>query len=1312
MRITNLAVSYRTSVVVMTIILAVIGLASYISIPKESTPSIEIPVIVVTTIYPGASPDDVESLITQEVESEIQDVNGIKEIRSTSTEGVSTIIVEFNTDVSIDDAYQKIRDKVSVAKPDLPQDIEEPIISEIDTQEFPIVTINLAAGYSLARLKDVAEDLVDEIETIPSILEVDLIGGLEREVQVNVDRSKLQGYNLAFFDIINAIQQENVTLPGGSINVDRFDYLVRVSGEFESPEEIKDLVVKVPDRAPGMGKASPIYIRDVADVRFGFKERSSYSRLEVLQYEDENDNLYQVAEDEVETLQVISLNVKKRAGENIIEAVEAVNEKLEAFPLPNGTEVVITGDMSEMVRALVEDLENNIISGLIFVVSVLFFFLGIRNSFLVGIAIPLSMGISFAVFSALGYALNFIMLFSLIIALGMLVDNAIVIVENIYRYREEGHGRFEAAKLATSEVGGAVVASTATTVAVFVPMLFWPGVIGKFMGYLPITLIVTLVSSLFVAIVINPVISGIFVRLEEEEKKKLGRATKIAGVAVLVLVGVIIGLVNLTTLFVILGGAAVIYPVHRYVLNPIALRFARSTLPRIYNKYRNFLDWMLERDYTYKRALLRNTLVLSSFTIGIVLAVAGQLLGQVGTEVSGQIPFSAAGLLLLVPGVILLVFGVLGILFHTAETVFAGGRASAKAGFVLGGVMAVFAGLISWSTGELNPQLLVTLFFLPAVLIIVGLLGMLRKSGRPIVLTDNRAKLLNASLGVLFIIFGLYAVAPTGVEFFPETDPTQVRVIVEGVQGTTVETSNRNAAEAERRLNNLMDTWPNARRNVKNMLVNVGIGGDVLFGGGASGPERSSVTLNLVDYADRSEPSRATLARIRDEMQGIPGTEIEVEQDENGPPTGAPVNIEVSGEDFDEIVRITSEIKARLLEGAETGDIPGLVDIRDNLNTGRPEMAVHIDPERAARFGLDVFSIASTIRTAVNGTEAGTFRDGEDEYDITVRLEEVDRNNLESLKNLTILTEGNQVPLAAVADFRLESGLGSITRLDLSRVATIEGGTAPGYSGPEVLATVQGRLSDYVESLPTGYAVAYTGENEEQNEAFGFLGTALVIGLALIFFIMVAQFNSVAAPFIIMIAVGLSFIGVLLGLILTRSPFGLMTFIGTISLAGIVVNNNIVLIDYVMQLRDRGYSKHDAIVEAGATRFRPVILTALTTVLGLIPLTFGINIDFVGLLTSFDPAFSIGSDNTQFWGPMGTTIIAGLLFATFLTLVIIPVIYSIFDSLSDRLSVVFASKSPIVDEPAGAEPESVDGSEPFDVGGNGAPKPADKPIER
>lgn len=1284
MKITELAIKLRTSVLVLTGMITLGGLVAYVSLPKESNPSIEVPNIVVTSIYPGATPNDIESLVTQPIEDEIKGLSGIEKITSTSVEGVSTIVVAFSPGVSMGDANSKVREKVDLAKKDLPAEVEEPIVSEIDLSEFPILTINLAANYPLSQLKRVAEDVEDAVEAIPSVLQVDLIGGREREVQVLVDLARLKAYNIAFEDLTKTLTGENQNVPGGSIDVGHMNYLVRVDGQFKSPAEIEDLVVKIAgDR--------PILVRDVAQVQFGFKDAVSQSRLRVLRVDapkagtvaaehadkkgdargllDVNQQGYKA---------VISLNVKKRAGENILDTSDEVEALIKGFNFPEGTEVLITGDQSVQVRAMVKDLENNIIAGLVFVVAVLLFFLGVRTAVLVGVAIPISLMLSFIVFMVMGQTLNFIILFSLIIALGMLVDNAIVIVENIYRYLEEGATPFEAAAKGTGEVGLAVVASTATTVAVFAPMMFWPGIIGEFMGFMPLTLMITLSASLFVAILINPVITGYFARVDGRKYPRARRATKVIGLILLVLGAVITAMGNRNVALVLFGGGGALVVLHLLVFRHVVRWCMNRGLPALVDFYRRFLRWMLVRDYTARFAMVRNTLALGSMTAGVLLLVLG------GTIYALAGP--AAGMLLVYPGGGLAVLGLALIMLHTVESVLIGGGYSVLAGLALGLMSFLVMVVMTLAGNPPDEKLKLLLMALPAAIAVLGLPGMvLRRFTRRLILTDNRARLMTGVFGTLVLIIMAFFVAPTGVEFFPDTDPTQVQVSVSGPLGANLDEGSRLAEVVTARIESLLADNPTSESGVKNLVVNVGVGGDTMFGGGAASPEKSTITLNLVDYEDRNEPSRETLIKLRDQLQGLPGADIEFTKDQQGPPTGPPVNIEISGKDFNEVVRISGELVKQIKSLAETGKVPGLVDIRDNLNTGRPEMEVVVDRARAAQFGISTGKVANMIRTAVNGLEASKWRDREDEYDITVRLRPEDRGQLESLRDLTIMHEGTQIPLMSVAEFKIGSGLGSVTRKDGQRVVTVMANVREGFNKQEVLAMVQANLGTFEKGLPLGYSMRYTGENEDQAKSFGFLTKALGAGIALIMMILIAQFNSVALPFLIMVAVGLSMVGVLLGLLLTGTAFGLFTFIGVISLAGIVVNNNIVLIDYTLQLRERGMDKTKAIIEAGATRLRPVLLTALTTVLGLIPLTFGINIDFLGLLTDLDPDLRIGSPNTQFWGPMGIAIISGLTFATFLTLIIVPVMYSVFDSVSVRLSGLFKPRP--LTEAEGGDPE-------------------------
>jgi multidrug efflux pump len=1261
MKVTDIAIQNKTGIIVLAILLIIAGSFTYMTIPKESNPSIEIPLFIITTIYPGIGPDDMESLVTQPLERELQGINGVKQIRSTTQESFSSVVVEFELDVPLNEASQRVRERVDLAKPNLPVDAEDPMIIEFDLDDFPIMVINLSADYPLSRLTRVSERLQDVLETLPGVREVDLIGGIEREVQVNVDLNALNGYNLSFQQLINAIQMQNLTIPGGTVDVERQSYLVRISGEFTDPRQIEDLVVFVPGGEGVQPGSGVVYMRDVAEVVYGFKDRESYSRLKILQDEDERGRLVQLGDVDSPYQTVVSLNIKKRPGANILETAAGVRNALAEFNLPPGTDVVITGDQSEDIDSLIKDLENSIISGMLFVVLVLVFFLGIRNALLVGTAVPLSILVGFIVLQALGYTVNFIILFSLIIALGLLVDNAIVIVENIYRFREAGFERFEAAREATSEVGYALIASTATLVAAFTPLLFWPGVIGQFMGYLPLTLIIVLLCSLFVALVIYPVLTGYLVRLDAEPKKKKTAFVKGVMYTGVALLGLTILLANWIT-FVVSVLTVVFFTLsYKLFVKPLSIRFTTRTLPGVIGWYRRFLGWMLQRDYAPRFAMLRNTFALGSLTAGVFIAILGGII----TGVAGP-----AGMTFVYIGGFLAVLGLIGILIHTLEGLILGGSGSVKAGFIAAGVIALII-FTFYLTGTQYPMATIAvLMALPLIIVLSGLIGMVVRrfnSDGHLILTDNRAKLLNGVMGVLLTIFAMLAISPVGQEFFPTTDPRLININIEGPIGMNIGTSNETVEYIQTLVDELLEEDEKVRANVKNIVVNIGVAGNPFFGGGFPRPEKAVIGVNFVDYGDRVEPTSLTLDKLRNKVRDIPDLKIQIEAQQEGPPTGAPVNIEVSGEDFGQIMAITDEITQILLEASETGAVQGLVDIRNNIGGGLPEHRILIDHRRASQFGLSLAQIAQTVRIANNGLEASKFRDGEDEYDIMVRLREQDRRDLESLQNLTINAMGNQVPLVAVADFVDDSGLGSITRLNLRRTAIIEGDAAVGFSGPEVLLKVRAHLAEYEQNLPAGYSMKYTGESEDQEESFGFLTQALFLIFALIFLIMLVKFNSLATPFIIITAVGLSLIGVLLGLILTQMNFGLMTFIGIISLAGIVCINNIVLMEYIGQLLAKGMSKTEAIVEAGAIRLRPVLLTALTTILGLVPLTFGINIDFVGLFSSFDPNFQIGSENTAFWGPMGVAIISGLTFATFLTLVVVPVIYSTFDSVGRRM---------------------------------------------
>ncbi len=1042
MKVTSGAIRKYPMVFAFMVIMIIVGVKSYNALPRESTPDIKIPFVLVMTPYAGASPEDVENLVTRKLERELKGLADLKEMVSSSVEGMSSISLEFDTDVEMSDALQKVRDRVDLAKHELPDDPRNDLlIMELSSSDWPIVQINLAGDLDPAVLKEVGEDLQEEIEKIPGVLEVDLTGGVEHEVRVDVDPERLLFYNLGLIDVQDAIALQNLTIPGGELSLGMYDYQVNVPGEVNDVSEILDFVIN-------LGEPTPVYIRDVAEVSLGIKDRETISR--------------------VNGQEAVILSVKKRSGENIIDIVDTVKLLLEEEKamFPAGISVSLVGDQSVDIRNMVTELENNIISGLILVVLVLLLFLGFTNSLFVGAAIPLSMLISFIILRAMGITLNMVVLFSLILALGMLVDNAIVIVENIYRHRLRGKSAEEAASFGANQVSNAVIASTLTTLCAFGPLVMWPGIMGEFMKYLPITLIVTLASSLLVALIFNPVLCARFMRMPKPRPE----------------------------------GA-------RPPLGERIINFGLKT-------YRPVLTWALGH-----RVIVQ--------------------LGMVGV-------------------------------------------------FILS-----------------------------------------------------------------VILFGMFN---SGVELFPDIDPRIAYVSIEAPSGTRVEVSDKYTTEIEAAVSRVPD--------LKAYSGQVGAenGG---FSAQQAPAHKSLVTMEFIDKEDRSQSSRTSLQNLREQLAQFTGARLIIDKQEEGPPTGKPVNIEISGDDFRVLGSLASQVRERIR------GINGLVDIVDNYDDDLPQIEVRQNVDKAGRYGLRTFDIASSVRTALYGSEVAKFRVGEDEYDVMVRYQQPYRSKVEDLENLHVFYEGEQVPLSAFADIEFKTGLASINRIDGERVVTVGADVEIGANANALLAEVQDALKDL--HLPQGYNIAYTGESEDQAEAEAFLSDAFGLAIMLILMVLISQFSSITTPLVIITSVGLSLIGVLFGLMIHRTPFGIiMTGVGVISLAGIVVNNAIVLLDYIEQLRARGMEKSEAIMLAGMTRFRPVVLTAVTTILGLIPLTTGVSVNFNEIFVgNWDHALTVGGESSQWWGPMGIAVIWGLAVATFLTLVVVPVMYSSLDPMKRGLRMVF-----------------------------------------
>lgn len=1127
----NIALGNKSTIFLLTLILAVFGIYSYRSLPKELFPDVVIPTIMVKTIYPGNPPLDMENLITRPLENEINTISGIKKLSSTSTQDNSDIIVEFQTDIDIKSALQDVKDAVDRVKPDLPADLPtDPIVLDIDFSEFPIVNVNLSGDFSIDDLKRYADYLQDEIELITEISKVEITGIPEREIQINVNPIQLDASELSFSDIENAIIQENISIAGGSVLFeDNTRWAVRTVGEFTDIRQIEGIIVK-----HEMGNI--VYLRDVATIEDTYTDPLSFARLD--------------------DQPVVSLQVVKKAGENLLSATDkifsVISESKSDGNLPEELTITITNDQSEEIRNQLSNLENSVILAIILVVLILYFFLGLKNALFVGIAIPLSMLSSFMVFGLLGIQINMIVLFSQILALGLLVDNAIVAVDNIYRYSERGHTVFEAAKLGVGEIAIPVITSTATTLSAFLPLAFWSGIVGEFMKYLPLTLIIVLTSSLFVALIIIPVFSRTF--FSDRDHKTSGNDTP-----------------------------------------------ARRTLKPLYT--------------------------------GIALIIGGILFHLVSATLTGNILILAA--VLITAGYYL--FGPMQRWFQATLLPFNERLYSRTLRFALRGK---------------NPYLFVA-----------------------------------GTVIFLFLSISFFAVRSPNVLFFPDSDPQFINIMAEMPIGTDINETDQRIAEIEARVAEIIAPY---RHIVKSVLTTVGQGavGEMEFGGGDT-PNRGRITVTFIEYENRDGFNTSDImAEISRELLGsFPGVEFNIEKNMTGPPAGKPVNIEISGREFEQLLTLAGDIQGLI----ENSGIQGIEGLAMDLDTDKPEITVNIDRDRARRYGISTYAIANTIRTALFGNEISSFKIGEDEFPIMLRLSREYRNNIASLMNqrVTFRSQSSgqlmQVPISAVATVEYGKTYGSVNRINLKRVITLSSNILPGFNATRVNQEIRELLDTY--DMPTGYEYAFTGEQQEQEESMAFLITALLIAVALISLILVTQFNSFIKPFIIIGSVIFSTAGVFFGLALFNMEFVIiMTGIGIISLAGVVVNNAIVLVDYTDYLHDRKRAElgtpenkflrpdisREIIQIAGETRFRPVILTAITTVLGLIPLAIGLNINFVTMMSEFNPQIYFGGDNAAFWGPMSWTVIFGLTVATFLTLVVVPCMYQII--LSTRRKVLIRLK--------------------------------------
>lgn len=1103
---TTWSIKNKTSIYLATLFITILGISTYLSLPKENFPEVVIPQIFVATVYAGTAPTDMENVVTKILEKEIKSISGVKKVTSNSMQDFSTIIVEFNTGIKIDIAKQKVKDAVDKARTDLPTDLTaEPEVIDINLSDLPIMNINLSGDLDLLQLKEYAEDVKDRLESIREINRIEIVGALEREIQVDVDIFKMAAAGASFMDVENAIKYENMTISGGELNLDGTKWAVSVKGEYRNPLLMNDLIIRT-------SNGGTIYLRDIATIEDTTKEQESYARLD--------------------GKNVITLNVVKRSGENLISAAESIKHELEDMEgkvLPKNIKVTITQDQSIQTEITLDDLINTIILGFLFVTFVLMFFMGTSNALFVGLSVPISAFLTFLVLQAFGYSMNMIVLFSFLLGLGIVVDDAVVVIENTHRIYANGRVNiFKAAKMAAGEVFMPVLTGTIVTLTPFIPLLFWPGIMGDFMYYLPFTLIIMLLASLLVAYLINPVFAVDFMKPHESIKKtrEINRGFLITCAGFL---------------------AAIIfsYIANRTFGNLMVTVFVFYLL----NKF--VFSWMIEKFQTVAWPALQN---------------------------------------------------------HYHRTVTAAIKGWRPLFVFLGGI----------------------------VLLIIS------------------------------VIFT--AIRSPKVEFFPSSDPNYVITYLRMPIGTHQEVTDSITKELEKRINKVIG--PN-NPMVKSIVANVAIGAGTQEDSQTQAmPHLGKVTVSFVEYAHRNGESTVEyMEKIREAVKGIPGAEIVVDQEESGPSTGKPVNIEVAGDNFDELIATAGQLKAYLQEK----QVPGVEELRSDFQSNKPEIVVNIDRRRANQEGISTAQIGSELRTSIFGKEISKYRDDKDEYKVQLRVREDQRSNINNLLNTPLTYRDmnmggqiRQVPLSSVATVEYSNTYAGIKRINKKRVITLSSNVLSQYNANEVVAKIQSHIKKF--DHPESITIKMTGEQEDQAETMGFLSTAFLIAFGMMFLVLVMQFNSTSKPLIILIEIIFSITGVLLGFSLFNMNIVIvMTGVGLFALAGIIVRNGILLVEFTELLLSQGMELRAAAAEAAKTRMTPVILTAVAAILGLIPLAVGLNINFVSLFSTGDPKIFIGGDNVAFWGPLSWTMIFGLIFGTFLTLIMVPSMLVLVEKFKTRL---------------------------------------------
>ncbi len=1131
---TSWSVDNRTAIYIISILITLYGLYKFNTLPKEQFPDIVVPTISVSTVYVGNSPKDIENLVTRPIEKQLKGISGakVKKITSTSQSDFSLIIIEFDTDVKTEVAKVKVKDAIDKAKSDLPNDLtSQPNAQEFAFSEMPIMFVNVSGDYDGIKLKEYADKMQDKFEELPEITRAEIVGAPEREIQVNVDPYKMQAARISFMDIENAISRENRDITGGLIAVADMKRTLKIKGQFTSALNLQNIIVR------SSAQGATVYLKDIAELKDTIKDKESYARLD--------------------GKNVVTLNIVKRAGENLISAagkVKDITAKMQADgELPKDLKVVITGDQSKATATSFNDLVNTIIIGFILVLLVLMFFMGVTNAFFVALSVPLSVFVAFLFLPIADgivgtpVTLNFIVLFALLFGLGIIVDDAIVVIENTHRIYNNGKVPIiRSAKEAAGEVFIPVLAGTATTLAPFFPLLFWKGIIGKFMIYLPTMLILTLAASLIVAFIFNPVFAVSFMKPEGKEYEEPKAALfKKPGFWAAIGFGILLHLAQWHGMGNFLFFMALMAVINRFVFRGIIHAFQNRVLPWLMNHYENLLRWVLK----------------------------------------GRRPaWFLAGLFLLFPISVALLM-----MRGNKSTFFPSG----------------------------DPNFIYVYLKMPV--------------GTSVITTDSVTSVLEKKV----------------YKVLEKENPGKPGSIVESI------------------ITNVANSANNPRDNNRSVRSNLG-----------------RIQVSFVEYEKREgKATKPYLDAIRAEMKGIPGASIEVAQEDGGPPTDPPVNIEISGDRFEEIAKVATNLNNYL----DTNQVYGIENLRMDVDLNSPEITINVDREKAMMEGLSTGQIGMELRTAVFGKEVSKLKDGEDEYKIQLRYTDLLRNNITDLMNMRITfmdmntMRVKSIPLSAVATQENTNTSGAIARKNVKRTIQLQSNVLDPTLSGKVNAELALKIADFKEkmrgSIPADVNIKQTGQGEQEAETNNFLLGALSIALGLIFLILVLQFNSLSKPFIVLTEIFFSVIGVLLGYAITGMTIAsIMLGVGVIGLAGIVIKNGILLIEFTDELRGRGMRTREAAIQAGRVRIIPVMLTAIATILGLLPLAVGFNINFVSFFQHLNPHIFFGGDSVVFWGPLSWTIIFGLIFAFFLTLVMVPSMYIIAERLRRPMDKFYGTK--------------------------------------